>query len=487
MQPHKKIKSKYMSISKRIDISFWVVTGLTLLYVLLPSSNNTLDSVAYSLDIRSGNHLFYPHHLLFNAFGFVLSKLFSINNTLLFICLVNSIFAGGCLFIMRRLLLSFTDNKTCAVILLFLGSCYGFMRFATDAETYIIPLFFALWGSKVIFYEEKIIPTSLLLSISCLFHQLFVFWWIGLWVYIWWNLENNRLKNSIKYISVAFIVPVVYFIVFRFTEHDCSNLLEFVFHDYIKFSSVSVSFNSTIFLLTPVSFIRTFVQVHGYILPLLQKYILLLIPVAIACICFFIGLYKLKGSISKKSPTQQVNKYAFSHLIIFAVQFLFAAISDGNAEFMLMLPFALAIYFFGKFTIKLSPVLFFSIGIFLWNLSLALIPIHYIQTGIDESMVEYINKHPDRIYFLPENNRTGLLLEYYSPDKEYKIYNFKVELDSLIQTGNTIYTNAVNNTFFMSRGSILSNNAKLFSNYNINKIDSINYSLGTMYISIVKE
>jgi len=288
-----------MNANKKIDISLLIVIGLTLLYILLPSSNNTSDSLVYSLDIRSGSDLFYSHHLLFNAFGFVLSKLFSINKTLQFMCLINALFAGGCLWIMRRLLLSLTDNRTCALMLILLGSCYGFVRFATDVEAYIISLFFALWGSKVIYFGQKTILTSLLLSVSCLFHQIFVFWWIGLGIFILWNFEKDRIKNGIKYISTALIVPVIYFAVFLFTENDCNNIFEFIFHDYFKNPTVSISFNSTIFVMTPISFIRTFIQVHGYILPLLQKYFFILIPVSVACICFFIGLIKIKGSITK--------------------------------------------------------------------------------------------------------------------------------------------------------------------------------------------
>jgi len=475
-----------MNIIKRFDLSLIIAIGLTILYVLLPSSNNTLDSIAYALDMRSGKDLFYPHHLLFNAFGFVLSKLFNIINTLHFICFVNALFAGGCLLIIRQILRYFTNNKTCAFLLLFLGSCYGFIRFATDAEAYIIPLFFALLASKVIFSGEKFILTSLLLSIACLFHQIYFFWWVGLGIYVWWNFEKHRINNIIKYISTAFIVPLVYFLVFRFTENDYCNIIELVFHDYINNPTVSISLNSTIFLMTPISFIRTFFQVHGYFLPLFQKYFLILIPVVIACVCLIIGLYKFKGSITKKNYDQQTNKYAFSHLIIFFLQFLFAAISDGNAEFMLMLPFLLAIFFFGKYSIKFFNILYFATGIFLWNLSLALIPTHFLHTGTDESMVKYIQQHPDNSYFFPDNKRIGLLIEYQSPDEKFNIYHSGAELDSLIQTGNPVLTSAVNNTFFMSRGSLLSKNADLFSNYNIAIVDSINYSFGTLYISSVK-
>jgi len=471
---------------KRIDVSLWIIIGLTLLYILLPSTNNTRDSIAFALDIRSNDELFYPHHLLFNAFGFVLSKLFGITKTLSFMCFVNALFAGGCLWIMRQLLSSFTGKKTYAFLLLFLGGCYGFMRFATDAESYIIALFFALWGSKAILSGEKIILTSLLLSISCLFHQIFVFWWIGLGIYAGWNFEKRRLKNSLKYISVALIVPVIYFIVFRFTENDCNNVLEFIFHDYVKNPTVFISLNSAIFLMTPISFIRTFFQAHGYIPPFVQKYFWILIPVGIAAICFLIGLFKLRGSITKKSATAQERKYAYSHLLIFALQLLFAAISNGNAKFMFMLPFTLVLFFFVKYATKLSPLFYLSIGIFLWNLSLAAIPMHFLQTSADEPMVEYIEQHPDESYFFPEYGRIDVLLEYQSPDKKFNIYHAKEELDSLIQTGNTILTNAVNNTVIMSRGSLLANKTDLFSKYRIDKVDSVNYSLGTMYISKVE-
>ena len=401
-------------------------------------------------------------------------------------CFVNAIFAGGCLLMMRQLLSSFTDKKTYAFILLFLGSCFGFLRFATDAESYIIALFFALWGSKVIFSGEKIILASLLLSISALFHQIFVFWWIGLGIYIWWNYEQHRLKSSIKYISVALIVPVVYFIVFRFTKNDCDNLLEFIFHDYVKNPSIFISLNSTIFLMTPISLIRTFIQVHGYLSPFLHKYFWALIPAVIAGIFFLIGLFRLKGSITKKSATAQEHKYAYSHLLIFALQLLFAAISNGNAKFMFMAPFVLAVFFFVKYAIKFSPVFYFSIGIFLWNLSLAAIPLHFLQTSADEPMAKYIELHPDKSYFFPKYERLDVLLDYQLPDKKFNIYHSKAELDSLIHTGNTVLTNAVNNTVIVSRGSMLDNNTDLFSNYTVNIVDSINYNLGTLYISSVK-
>ena len=464
----------------------WIITGLTLLYILLPSANNTRDSIAFALDIRSNGELFYPHHLLFNAFGFVLSGLFGITKTLSFMCFVNALFAGGCLWMTRQLLSPFTDKKAVAFILLFLGSSYGFMRFATDAESYIIALFFALWGSKVIFSGEKIILASLLLSISSLFHQIFVFWWIGLGIYVWWNFEKYRLKNSIKYISVALIVPVVYFIAFRFTENDCNNVLEFIFHDYVKNPTVFISLNSAIFLMTPISFIRTFIQVHGYLLPFIHKYFWILIPAVIAGICFIIGLFKLKGGITKKSTAPQANKYAFSHLLIAVLQLLFAAISNGNAKFMFMLPFVLAVFFFVKYTIKLSPLVYLSIGVFLWNLSLAAIPMHFLQTSADEPMVKYIEQHPDETYFFPEYGRIDALLEYQSPDRKFNIYHSKEVLDSLIQTGNTVLTNAVNNKSIMSRASLLDNNAGLFSNYTSHKVDSVDYDLGTLYISTVK-
>jgi len=57
----------------------------------------------------------------------------------------------------------------------------------------------------------------------------------------------------------------------------------------------------------------------------------------------------LKNAIEKKNPELYEGKFAAAHLYIFVLQFLFAFISDGNAKFMIMIPFALCIFLIIKY------------------------------------------------------------------------------------------------------------------------------------------
>ena len=79
--------------------------------------------------------------------GIVYSLFPSINNTLSFLCLLNALGAIGCLCVFRKILLFKLESEKVVPLLLLVGSCWGFMRYATDVETYIIPLFFSLAAS----------------------------------------------------------------------------------------------------------------------------------------------------------------------------------------------------------------------------------------------------------------------------------------------------------------------------------------------------
>ena len=60
------------------------------------------------------------------------------------------------------------------------------LRYATENEAYIVPLFFALLASLnwVRFLKEKndrfALYAGLFASLAVLFHQTYIFWWAGL-------------------------------------------------------------------------------------------------------------------------------------------------------------------------------------------------------------------------------------------------------------------------------------------------------------------
>ncbi|NDW08885.1 hypothetical protein [Dysgonomonas sp. 520] len=473
----------------KIDPTYWVIACLGLIYILLPSTNNSLDAYDYAASAQAFTEIFRPHHLLYSMFGYVFA-LFGISNILSAMIAVNAVFATGCLIVMRPILLTLTNDKMrCALLLILLGSCFGFMRFATENETYIIPLFFSLWASLNYLRNRNIFTTSLLAAIACLFHQIHFFWWLGLMILaLRTNGKSGKMKTLILYCSAALIVPLAYCLVFYFTENDSSNIIEYVFHDYMKYDSVEFTIKSVTLLLTPISFIRSFIQVHGYFLLLILKYPFLIIAPILSVILFIVGCAKLRKAISKKNSDQFIKIFASAHLIIFFLQLLFAFISDGNAEFMVMLPFALCIFFIANYDIKPICLKYFSIGILVWNLFLGIIPAHFIELSADKKLCHYIAKHPADSYLIGDRIKIDHMLNYYYPQQEFNFIRLKDEnldskLDSLLQTNAQVITDMVNNTSVMSRSTMIGDNKDFLKKYNTEKIDSVQYDLGTLNIS----
>jgi hypothetical protein len=108
-----KIPDKFMTKKIKSLFSFPVSAILLMgvLYVLFPSINPSGDSYTYAYQIKSGNDLFLSHHLLYNAFFFVLTKMFFIEDVLGFVSLMNGLFAVGCLFFTHSIISRYTTKR----------------------------------------------------------------------------------------------------------------------------------------------------------------------------------------------------------------------------------------------------------------------------------------------------------------------------------------------------------------------------------------
>ncbi|MDR1371509.1 MAG: hypothetical protein LBJ17_00075 [Dysgonamonadaceae bacterium] len=68
---------------KQCKIDYCIIALLTSIYLFFPSINPTGDVVAYAVNVREGSDLFMPHHLLYNAFGYAVARIFGIVNTMI--------------------------------------------------------------------------------------------------------------------------------------------------------------------------------------------------------------------------------------------------------------------------------------------------------------------------------------------------------------------------------------------------------------------
>lgn len=480
-----------LTFIKACDSSILVIFITGALYILLPSSNNTLDSLSYASDMRDGIGLFHPHHLLYNALGYVLIHITGVAKALPFMCFINAVFAMGCLFVMWLILIPFTGKKLRAALIVLLGASFGFMRFSIDNETYIVPLFFSLLASWTLLTKKNVLLAGFFAATACLFHQIHFFWWLGLLIFIVQTFDTTRIKSILQYIAMALIVPAGYLLVFFLTKHDCNTIVEFIFHDYVKYDQVSLTFKPVTLLLAPINLFRTFFQVHGYFLPLLQRFSYLWIGVLFAVFFLLSGVFSLNKAMLKKNPPFYNNKFAVAHLYIFFLQFLFAFLSDGNAEFMVMLPFALCIFAVIKYELKEKLVVYTASGLFFWNITLGLLPYHFYELDPATALNQYIQAHPCETYLLRDKYLVENLLRYYHPAQDYHLNNTKGlsknALDSLVRENSRVLTDFVNNEIFLSRAKMLSNfNDSIFEKYKITPADSIEYDLGKVRIYAIE-
>ncbi|MDR2556211.1 MAG: hypothetical protein LBC49_00685 [Bacteroidales bacterium] len=490
-----------------------VIAGLSLLYLLFPTANSTGDALGYAGDIKHGTPLFLPHHLFFSPFNYSLAWLFNISNTLALTAFVNAVFAGGVLivmrFILRRLLMGDSNSdgnaggnnnstrSNTAWWLLFVGSCFGFMRYSTLGEVYIIPIFFSLLASALALYKKPIWLCGLSAAIAVLFHQMHFFWWIGIAVFVVFSVKTSRRRwyALLQYAAISLIVPVVYILAFYFTPNDTTNIFAFLFHDYVSYDYATFSlFSGKALLLTAISFFRTFFQVHGYILSLFRYSPVFILCAAAALFLLITALVSLRKT--RISRLHLYRLFGWSHVIIFFLHFILAAgdAGGGNAELMIMLPFALIIILLSLFKLQRFPIMYLALGVFVWNVSFGLIPQHFLQLTPDKTITKYIQQHPDKNYFLFDKHIISETLRYEAVDggnaandgadviTQWHIYiNRTASIDTLLQK--TCVVTDIGSPRPVSRTSIVLKEAALPPCATVMQRDTLYYDLGIVVLT----
>ncbi|GAD06077.1 hypothetical protein PORCRE_1799 [Porphyromonas crevioricanis JCM 15906] len=421
----------------QIDPAVGVTFLFTFIYLLFPSANNTLDSLAYARYMREGSEIFSPHHLLYHVPSHLFGCLIGTDWILEWMCAFNAIGAGLCLWmsarIISRLLSSVepdihTDRDlppslprySVAFALLGLGSCYGFVRFATDAETYIYPLFWALLATDVwlkqrldssCFSRWSTLWVALLMAVACLFHQIYFFWYLGLGVsYLLVGTPKERLRTALLYALGGSVVPVVYAFCFCLDSYtEAPNLLIYIFYDYYLHPEVGLFLSPKLFVLSLANLARSFYQLHGYIIPFLKHYPLWTIGVAgalwmlLSALSAYLRCRKIHLQFVARRGRCRGRDCASIFLLIFFLQLGFAALAGANAEFMTMLPFLLFFFSFARRSRWLYALRPLAFSLVLWNFSLALFPSHFYSLQPIRGQAEFVLHHPDAQYYLQED------------------------------------------------------------------------------------
>ena len=472
-----------------------LILSIVVLYIIFPTNNSTLDAYGYATSIKYDVDLFKPHHLLYNAFQYIISKtLLSLGldfDVLSMTKVVNSIFQFFNLYISYQIFKLFkTDKSEIILYILIIGFSYSSIRFGTENENYIIPITFSLLASYfyLIFIKTKsvrmIFYSGLFVSIASLFHQIHFFWWFGLFIGV--VLYIKKWRFVFYYIISAIIVPIIYLAVIYFYKNEViniNNILHFVFHDYYTGTAKSeFGINNFIFII--ISSVRTFFQVHPIIFSLIKENYFFILPILILPILLF-TLIKL---LFKKRLflTTTTTTFVKSHIIIFIIHFLFSFYAVGNVEFMVMLPFLMFISIFKYYKINKLFLKVFAVSLLIWNFSYGLLANNMFKFYNDNVLIDFIISHPNDVFFVSEHT----VINKYS----YKTGNIDVKYIKRKETINSIkvlkkinskeyfYTDIIKKPQILNRASLLNTNKINFLNNKKELIKTYKGLYGKSYI-----
>lgn len=461
------------------NYSWFIIIFFGLIYFLFLSNNPTSDSYSNAFSSITSQELFRPHHLLYSAFGYLIYLPFQITNIepIKIFQFVNVLFALSCLTVVRIMLHRIHSKETIiAASVVFLGSCFGFQRFAIDNECYIIPLFFTLLAMNFVQSflmrnrSYKVILCALACSIGCLFHQIVIFAWVSSFLIF---VFNGKWRFITRFILISLIIPITYSLVVYFQEGNLSfsSLINFVLYDY-RNSNAEMPILNNVIILSAISLVRTFIQVHGYIFQFISLHPTICIPMIIIALSFLvygiIYLFKLKNRQLTIFQERRFVRYCWGMLILY---FGFAAFSNGNAEFMVIIPFLivfLAVYYFENLLGAL-----FGLGLFMyvWNLFFGLIPMANMNLSSNKEIVNLILNEPNAVFVLKDKVAVDNIFAY-QQRKENKSNTYKIseitpqQFDSWVKENRTIYTDYFG-------GKDLASRATIAENYN-NRIKSSN-------------
>jgi len=467
------------------------------LYIFLPSGFSSTDGWSYAASIKHGGDLFHPHHLLYNPLGLILSCFPSMAgfDVLSILKVMNALFALLTLFILQQILYYLKlPEKHVIIISSLAGFSFGVMRYATENETYIVPMFFALMASfnYLKFINSDNIKYShysaLCTSVAVLFHQIYLFWWLALFAAL---LTEKRKSPAFRYILLSLLIPVVYLaVIFGFEGGSGWNdVYEFLTGDLKE--NVRLELTFTGILLSFINLVRSFIQVHGYLFQLIKANLLLLIPGIVSLIFVVFAFLSIPGS----GRTIVSKRFRNVHILILLLQFGFALFSSGNAEFMVMIP-VLVFILIPFFTINYERFLLrILIALAVWNISYGLIPLH-IKTGVQEEFLSELLSSGESVIVIASDDQLLKEMIRYKSGEEDKTGILKAPsllrikgkdpiilegiIDSALYAGTEIYTNCLDGNV-ISRSSILegSVNKDFFSRYKTTLIKSWDLSTGT--------
>lgn len=459
---------------------------LTLLTLLLPTRNSTADAWYYAACVRHGHDLLLPHHLLHNAVGWLWLRLLSPlqPEVLRALLALNALGYGGVLLGLRTLLRRLTADDALRLALLALAGCsFGLLRFATENETYVLPLLLSVWASVAWLRHLRtaallpLLLAGLLAAGACLLHQLQAWWWLGL--LIGTALYSSRRGAVLAFAAPVLLVPLAYWLALAYWHlpPTLPALVRFALHDFLTGSAGAPTSVLKATLLTVANVVRTFAQVHGSTLALLRRLPwLAVVPLwgLVAVVWAWLKRPRTAETPARSTdelPSVQQRALRRTHGLILGLHLAFAAWASGNAEFMVMLPVLLTLLLTAAPRTLARPITAAAGALLAWNLAFGLLPNHLLDFTNLPPLLARVRQEPNTLFLLDNHNLVLNRLHYLTghdgepnvlpaPDlllakRRYTPAQLQTWLRAQQQTGHRLSTDALNGPQLLDRASLL--------------------------------
>ncbi len=381
--------------------------------LVLPTNNSTQDAFGYAADAKYGIDLFSAHHLLYTAHLYLFKHIIAAHNVLVLGKLINALYLFGCMIMLYQILKKHNaENNTPIFLSFFAGCSFASLRFATENETYIIPIFFSLVGT--FFYagntKKSYLLSGFFMAFACLFHQIQFFWWLifGLWI---WMVEKQRpLYHFMMYSISALIVPLCYVLVVVFYYHQAfsfATIWQFTFQTFYN-GAASLDIDLMYSFRFVVSILRTFLQFHPSIWLWVSGSILLECIGISLVVALGYYLYKSLKAVS----FNQFNTNSIVYLLIIALNLAYSLLGGGNSEFMVMVPFLVCLVIHEWIKNISIHFFIFSCLMLCWNVVFGLLPAHFMVLQPYQKWVNRVKANPNAIYILRDATETNSIIYY---------------------------------------------------------------------------
>lgn len=490
------------------NIPFLIILFFLLVYLAFPSHNSSIDAYYYAASIRYSGELFHPHHLLYNLSGFFFLKAVQFfglfPDVLSFLKGVNALVAAGCLVIVRYIFRQMgKDHSEISGLLILTGSSFALWRYATENETYLIPLALSLLASLFFLYYlngrklRYLVIAGTFGSLAILYHQIHFFWWLGLCFGI--VIHARRWRAVVLYSLPVLLVPLVYGIVFIALSRRgviSGNMAHFVFRDFYA-GGVDKTIDWSNLYLTGINLIRSYIQVHGLMFFLIRRSFLYSIPGVIVLILVVTALVQ-KRLFTRHDGDENLI-FCKTHIYIFFLQLILVFFAVGNAEFMVMLPLLSFLIVGGLFDLRKRSLYLAGAGLFIWNIGYGILPLWKADLTPHREIIQWVTDYEPDLFILMSDQHI-ISKVYYATGKEVlpniqkspehmvsrdqSVSLLHERIGKYLETGRRVFTDCIDRPGLVTREQLLDRgvNRDFFSRYCVVAVDSVPTIAGTYYL-----